>query len=214
MTESARPVGKKKGVAGCGTVLLMFAAVGAMGAIMFVVSLVRAFSTDEGQQLTRGFTEVATLVQEAQSAPGADDVAKEGGCLQALVLDADKLAGLSPISTVTDGGKTRRGPEKTLVTCQVGLAKAPPECQALAQVYVRIAHPSAPFRVAVAKQGDPNRTCDRVFDAKGQPIITSPETTAALMQAIDDAGVAALLSASALPPTVSVPPSDGDGGAH
>ena len=194
MTQPARPGGKKKGASGCGVVLLMFAAVGAMGAIMFVVSLVRAFSTDHGRELTHSFTEVAALVEQAQTAPGAEDVAKEGGCLQALVMDADKLAALADTGPAVDGGKTKRGQEKTLVTCQVGFAKAPPECQALALVYVRAGRPTAPFRVAVAKQGDPNRTCDRVFDAKGQPVIVSPEPAVAIIQptqtvsANDDAG--------------------------
>lgn len=202
MTQSVRPTvaaspRKKRGGGGCGTVLLMFAGVGVMGGIVFVVSLVRAFSTGEGQELTRGYSEVANLVVEAQIAPGAEDVGKAGGCLQSLVMDADKLATLSQNAS-RDAGK--RGPEKTLVTCQVGFAKAPPECQALAQVYVRSAHPTAPFRIAVQKQGDPNRTCDRVFDEKGQPLAQTTQTT----QTADDA-------AAALPATVTV---TADGGAN
>lgn len=180
--------------------LLMFAAVGVMGGIMFVVSLVRAFSTDQGQELTRGYSEVANLVVEAQTAPGAEDVAKAGGCLQVLVMDADKLAALSQTTAANRDGGGKRGLEKTLVTCQVGFAKAPPDCLALAQVYVRAGHPSAPFRVAVQKQGDPNRTCDRLFDEKGQPVLQTPETTPAVVPAVEDA--------AALPPTVTVTVTD------
>jgi hypothetical protein len=171
----------------------MFAAVGVMGGIMFVVSLVRAFSTEQGQELTRGYSEVANLVVEAQTAPGAD-----------------KLASLSQTTKAGDHDGGKRGPEKTMVTCQVGFAKAPPECQALAQVYVKAARPTAPFRVAVQKQGDPNRTCDRVFDEKGQPVLQTPEATPALVPAPGDA--------AALPPTMTVPApaasSQPDGGAH
>ncbi len=223
LPSPARAAGQKRGEGGCGTVLIMFAAVAVLGGITFAVFLARAFSTDSGQEITRGFSEIATLVQEAQTAPGAEDVAKEGGCLQALVMDADKLAALSQSSSNGDGGKSHRGLEKTLVTCQTGFGKTPPECQALAQVYVRAAHPSAPFRVAVQKQGDPNRSCDRVFDVKGQPVVSNPEATAAINQAIDDAGVAALLgtaspaapvASSALPPTEIVTLTAADGGAH
>jgi len=177
----------------------MFAGVGVMGGIMFIVSLVRAFSTDQGQELTRGYSEVANLVVEAQTAPGAEDVGKAGGCLQSLVMDADKLAELSKNDN-RDAGK--RTPEKTFVSCQVGFAKAPPECQALAQVYVRSAHPTAPFRVAVQKQGDPNRTCDRVFDEKGQPVIQAPESTPTITPAPSATPAPA---DSTLPPTVIVP---------
>jgi hypothetical protein len=182
----------------------MFAAVGVLGGIAFIVALVRSFSTDEGQASARSFSEVATLLQEAQAAPGAEEVAKKGGCLQALVMDTQKLEELAVTSDGRDGGKKPSSQVRTMVTCQVGFGKSPPACELLAATYAQATHPTAPFRVAVQKQGDPNRTCDQSFDASGKPLAPAASAAQAAPAAPGEPGKAADAAAE-LPPTISLP---------
>jgi hypothetical protein len=162
---------KKKGMSGCLIAIFVFAGVIAIGVLIFAIGMWRALSTPEGKQLVKAIGDTAKLMEEAQNAPGAKEVAKKGGCQQALVIDVQKMAELVDEfgdAGMKDGTSTLR--ERMMVTCQVGFARTPPTCETLAQTYVDAAHPTEPFRVTVQKQGDTQRVCDRGFTSTGQPL--------------------------------------------
>jgi hypothetical protein len=176
MTQPAAPqTGKKKGMSGCLIALMVFGGVAFVGLLLFAIGMWRALSTPEGQKIVKLVGNTAKLMEEAQNAPGAHEVAKKGRCQQALVVDVQKMAELID-EFVVDAG-TQQGTaglrEKTMITCQVGFVGTPPTCESLAETYVNAAHPTDPFRVIVQKQGDPKRICEESFSATGSPL--SPE---------------------------------------
>jgi hypothetical protein len=175
MTQPAQgeaPPRKKKGMSGCLIALMVFGGVAFVGILLFAIGMWRALSTPEGQKIVKLVGNTAKLMEEAQNAPGAKEVARRGGCQQALVVDVQRMAELID-GFVADAGMqqgTAQMREKTMITCQVGFARTPPSCETLAETYVNAAHPTDAFRVIVQKQGDTKRVCEMSFDAKGAPI--------------------------------------------
>ena len=162
---------KKKRGNGCLIGIFVFLGVVIVGALIFAIAMWRALSTPEGKQFMKAAGDSVRMIEEAQNAPGAKEVAHEGGCQQALVVDMKRMSQL--VDEFTDGGVekgTAHLRERTLITCQVGFARTPPACDDLAKVYVSAAHPTDPFRVTVQKQGDTQRVCDRSFEANGDPM--------------------------------------------
>lgn len=171
MTQAApdqAPPRKKKGN-GCAIALMVLVGITVLGVLGFGIAMWRVMSTPEGQQIWKAASGTMRLVQEAQNAPGAREVAKQGGCQQALVMDMEKMAEL--VESFQPDAGARKGvrdlEEKTMVTCQVGFTKTPPSCEEIARIYVDAAHPKAPFRVTVQQQGSGKPACDRSYDESG-----------------------------------------------
>lgn len=166
--EPNMPPRKKKGN-GCAIALMVMVGITFLGAIGFGVAMWRVMSTPEGKQVWKAASGTMKLMQEAQNAPGAKEIAKQGGCQQALVIDTEQMAEL--VESFTPDAGVRKGihdlEEKTMVTCQVGFARTAPTCEQIARIYVDAAHPKAPFRVTVQQQGSTTRSCERSYDASG-----------------------------------------------
>jgi hypothetical protein len=140
-----------------------------LGAVGVGIAMWRVMQTPEGQQVWKAASGTMKLMQEAQNAPGAKEVAKQGGCQQALVIDMDQMAEL--VETFKPDAGTQASiselRERTMVTCQVGFARTPPSCGDIAKIYVGAAHPKDPFRVTVQQQGATERSCEQSYDATG-----------------------------------------------
>jgi hypothetical protein len=162
------PPPKKKGN-GCAIALMVMVGITFLAAIGFGIAMWRVIRTPEGQQVWKAASGTMKLMQDAQNAPGAKEVAKQGGCQQALVIDTEQMAELVESFTPDAGVKKGMGAleEKTMVTCQVGFARTPPTCEQIARIYVDAAHPKAPFRVTVQQQGSTQRSCERSYDENG-----------------------------------------------
>ena len=170
-TPQTPPKKKKKG-GGCAVALMVLAGIAVIGLLGVGIAVAKLMSTPEGKQIWKAASGTMRLVQEAQNAPGAKEVAKQGGCQQALVMDMDKMAELVENFTPDSGAREniRDMDEKTMVTCQVGFAGTAPTCEQIARIYVDAAHPTAPFRVTVQQQGASKAKCDRSYDEKGEPL--------------------------------------------
>ena len=162
------PPRKKKGN-GCVIALMVMVGITFLGAIGFGIAMWRLMSTPEGQQVWKAASGTMKLIQEAQNAPGAKEVAKQGGCQQALVIDTEQMAEL--VESLQPDAGARNGlrglQEKTMITCQVGFARTPPTCEQIARIYVDAVHPKAAFRVTVQQQGSTKRACERSYDETG-----------------------------------------------
>ncbi len=165
------PPRKKKGN-GCAIALMVMVGIVFLGAIGFGIAMWRVMSTPEGKQVWKAASGTMKLMQEAQNAPGAKEIAKQGGCQQALVIDTEQMADL--VESFTPDAGTRKGlgglQEKTMITCQVGFARTPPTCEQIARIYVDAAHPKDAFRVTVQQQGATTRACERSYTETGAPL--------------------------------------------
>ena len=165
------PRPKKKGN-GCVIALMVLVGFVFLGALGVGIAMWRVMRSPEGQQVWKAASGTMRLMQEAQNAPGAKEVAKQGGCQQALVIDTQQMAELVESFTPDAGTKAALADlrEHTMVTCQVGFARTPPTCEEIARIYVSAAHPKEAFRVTVQQQGASTRACEKSYAPSGKEL--------------------------------------------
>jgi hypothetical protein len=167
---SPQPTAKKKSSSGC---LIALAIVGGLAVLVMAVvgfGVWRFASSKEGKAIIGAVGEMATIVAEAQSAPGAAEV-RELGCDQAMVLDLDRMV---KIFKMLDAGAPHES-YSVMVICQVGVLHGdPPSCDRVASTYRAAVNATRPFAASVTRSGSHGEVCSILYDAKGNRVRDLP----------------------------------------
>ena len=160
---------KKKGMStGCivaiVVVLLFF---GSIAAIVLVVGY-KVSQDKDVQNVLGAIGDAATIMAEAQTAPGTNEL-RALGCEQAMAIDPAKMMKIA--DRFADAGTTP--PSATppdvdrIVMCQVGAFGSAPTCDDAAKAYVRGASPRGKFVLTVQKGSSNNKQCSGVYSSAG-----------------------------------------------
>jgi hypothetical protein len=157
----------KKGMSGCLLALLIGTAAG-----ILVLGGIGWFVYREIGGVLGGMKDLAGIMLEAQSAPGASEL-RDAGCDTALVIDTRRLQGAlekidaeiakkegrkpNPIDLSDEGG--------AFIQCQMQSGK-PPSCEDLAKVYVKATKPKERFMVSASTQSG-SGACSLLFEKDG-----------------------------------------------
>lgn len=155
----------KKGMSGCLIAVLVLAGVVLIGVILAGVGIWRVMQDPDAQKMVKAVGDTAKLAEEARKAPGAAELRK-AGCRDALVLDPKKVAEI--MKAFADAG-TSASTDPLSVMCEVASKSSAPECDALAKVYVKAAHPTTDFKLTIQVQGTKASVCQEEYAADGKP---------------------------------------------
>lgn len=160
---------KKKGLStGClVAIIVVLVFFGSIAAIVIFVGY-KVSQDKDVQNVLGAIGDAATIMAEAQSAPGTSEL-RSLGCEQAMAIDpvkmmkiADRFADAGappPSSTPPDVDR--------IVMCQVGAFGSAPTCDNAAKAYVRGASPSKNFVLTVQKGSSSNKQCSGVYSPSG-----------------------------------------------
>lgn len=165
MSAAAPAPAPKKKMSGCLIAIIVVGGLTVLVVVLAAVGALKVLSSSEGQKIVRFVGDSAKMMEEAQRAPGTQEL-RAKGCMQAMVVDMDRMASLVK-DLSPDAGDLPPGGERELVSCTVDMFGTAPECDALATAYVAAASPKRPFRVTVQKQGGQRAECTKVYTAEG-----------------------------------------------
>jgi hypothetical protein len=157
----------KKGMSGCLLALLIGTAAGVL-----VIGVTAWFIYREIGGVLGGMKDLAGIMLEAQSAPGASEL-RDAGCDTALVIDTRRLQQALEKVDSEIAKKEGRKPQAfdladesgAFIQCQVQSGK-PPTCEELAKVYVKATKPKERFMVSAGTQSG-SGACSLLFEKDG-----------------------------------------------
>lgn len=160
---------KKKGMStGCVVALVVVLVFfGSIGAIVLLIGY-KVSQDKDVQNVFGAIGEAATIMAEAQSAPGTAEL-RAIGCEQAMALDPAKMLKIADRFVDAGGSPPSATPPEVerIVMCQVGAFGTAPSCDDAARVYVRGAAPRGKFMLTVQQGSSKNKQCSGVYSASG-----------------------------------------------
>lgn len=126
----------------------------------------RAANTEEGKKIVSVIGKGAAVGMKGLNAPGTPEL-RDAGCRQAIVIATSDIADIA--NMFVDGGVAKVGPaeDEAFVLCQGNVFDSLPDCDEVARVYAKAAHPKKPFMVAVQQQGAKKSKCQGRYDTQG-----------------------------------------------
>jgi hypothetical protein len=155
-----RPAAKKN--SGCWIALAIVGGLALVVGGLIAFGVYRFATSKEGRTIIAVVGEGATIMRDAQNAPGTKQL-RGIGCKQAFVIDGEKL---KKLAERFDGG-TSSGEMPLIVMCSHGYLGTPPTCDAVARTYVAAASPSRSFAVNVQQQGRNQALCSSLYQPDG-----------------------------------------------
>jgi hypothetical protein len=160
---------KKKGLS-TGCIVALVAVLVFFGSIAAVVMFIGyRFSQDKDVQNVLGaIGEAATIMAEAQSAPGTSEL-RALGCEQAMAIDPAKMMKIADRLADAGAPPSAAAPDVSrIVMCQVSAFSVAPTCDDAARAYVRGASPTGKFVLTVQKgSSGSNKHCSGVYSSSG-----------------------------------------------